>query len=375
MRCIPDEPEFGDGQVAEKAVWKALRRASLTTSSSLTPFRSGTAGQEHEIDILVSGPASGWPPSRSKAAASRVENGQWYQSDKSGPHPIQSPVAQSQASMHAFKKWIGTQLGTPLTSRFAYMVCFPYTDVPQDWEMAGCPAVLGSGSRRHRLTGGRDPQRHRAGRRRDHHTGTNVPGTNRAQAGGQSGHRVGRATGRKGDRRLPRPPHRAPISAAARHPFPSPESDSPAVRAAARPGSPWRRRESSVKKESGSASSATTRASASTCRTGSGSGATPSRRSPASSMNTLSDWVCRTEWGPTTSRRRCRGCSRSWHWTSSPNSGWTPSSLMKPRTLRPCGGRCSSLPPRTTPRSMRSWTTDRTSTGAGAARHRRLKPS
>lgn len=57
-------------------------------------------------------------------------------------HKIQSPVAQSQGSLHAFKHWIGRLLGTPLTSRFAYMVSVPYTDVPHDWEMAGCPRSL-----------------------------------------------------------------------------------------------------------------------------------------------------------------------------------------------------------------------------------------
>ena len=71
-----------------------------------------------------------------------VQNGQWYQSDRGGSHKIQSPLAQSQSSAHGFKNWLGRQLGTPLTSRLAYMVAFPYTTVPEAWEMAGCPRAL-----------------------------------------------------------------------------------------------------------------------------------------------------------------------------------------------------------------------------------------
>ncbi|WP_432396479.1 hypothetical protein ACRQ5B_02155 [Pseudarthrobacter sp. L19] len=49
---------------------------------------------------------------------------------------------QSQASMHAVKNWLEGQLGSKLSSRFAYLVSLPYTDVPQGWAMAGCPRAL-----------------------------------------------------------------------------------------------------------------------------------------------------------------------------------------------------------------------------------------
>lgn len=142
MKCIPDEPAFGDGQVAEKAVWKALKESlpdDVVLAHSVQ-VRDGRA--EHEIDILVLWPGVGMAALEVKGGRLSINDGQWYQSDRSGAHPIQSPVAQSQGSVHAFKRWIGAQLGTPLTSRFAYMVCFPYTDVPGDWEMAGCPRSL-----------------------------------------------------------------------------------------------------------------------------------------------------------------------------------------------------------------------------------------
>ncbi|MCG2620876.1 NERD domain-containing protein/DEAD/DEAH box helicase [Arthrobacter sp. I2-34] len=142
MRCIPEEPEFGEGQSAEKAVWEQLRR-SLPDGVILAhsvQVRHGRA--EHEIDLLVLWPGVGLAAIEVKGGRVSIENGQWHSSGKIGKHRIQSPIAQSQSSAHAFKEWIGDQLGTPLSSRFAYMVCLPYTPVPADWVMAGCPRSL-----------------------------------------------------------------------------------------------------------------------------------------------------------------------------------------------------------------------------------------
>ncbi|WP_262103925.1 NERD domain-containing protein [Arthrobacter sp. Marseille-P9274] len=139
MRCIPEEPEFSEGQSAEKAVWEKLRSClpdDVVLAHSVQ-VRHGRA--EHEIDLLVLWPGIGLAAIEVKGGLVSIENGQWYQSGgKDGRRCIQSPVAQSQSSAHAFKAWIGDQLGTPLTSRFAYMVCLPYTHVPADWTMAGC---------------------------------------------------------------------------------------------------------------------------------------------------------------------------------------------------------------------------------------------
>lgn len=142
MRCIPEKPEFGEGQLAEKVVWEALR-GSLPDDCVLAhsvQVRDGRA--EHEIDLLVLWPGVGMAAIEVKGGKVGIENGQWYQSDRAGRHPIKSPVAQSQGSQHAFKTWLEGRLGSKLSSRFAYLVCFPYTDVPRDWEMAGCPRSL-----------------------------------------------------------------------------------------------------------------------------------------------------------------------------------------------------------------------------------------
>lgn len=142
MRCIPEEPEFGEGQMAERAVWEKLRKSlpdDVVLAHSVN-VRDGRA--EHEIDLLVLWPRVGMAAIEVKGGLVGIDNGQWYQSDKNGWHPIQSPVAQSQGSVHAFRNWIGDRLGTPLSNRFAYMVCLPYTQVPQDWSMAGAPRTL-----------------------------------------------------------------------------------------------------------------------------------------------------------------------------------------------------------------------------------------
>ncbi|MFF2031108.1 NERD domain-containing protein [Arthrobacter sp. NPDC058192] len=142
MRCIPEKPDFGDGQSAERAVWEALRN-SLPDDCVLAhsvQVRDGRA--EHEIDLLVLWPGVGLAAIEVKGGKIGVDNGQWYQSDKDGRHRIQSPVAQSQNSQHAFRNWLESRMGSKLSSRFAYMVSLPYTDVPQDWEMAGCPRSL-----------------------------------------------------------------------------------------------------------------------------------------------------------------------------------------------------------------------------------------
>ncbi len=143
MHCIPEQPDFSDGQSAERTLWERLRThlpkdAVLAHSVNV---RHGRA--EHEIDLLVFCPDVGLAAIEVKGGRVTCEGGQWYQSGGSaGRHKMQNPVAQSQGSMHAFKTWIGDQLGTPLTSRFAYMVCFPYTTVPAEWTMAGCPRAL-----------------------------------------------------------------------------------------------------------------------------------------------------------------------------------------------------------------------------------------
>ncbi|GAP54652.1 hypothetical protein AHiyo6_12170 [Arthrobacter sp. Hiyo6] len=64
MRCIPEEPEFGDGHVAEKAVWDALKNSLpddvvLAHSVQLRDGRQNTRSTSSSY-----GPALAWLPLR-----------------------------------------------------------------------------------------------------------------------------------------------------------------------------------------------------------------------------------------------------------------------------------------------------------------------
>jgi hypothetical protein len=142
MRCIPEEPEFGEGQLAEKAVWDALKR-SLPDDVALAHSVNIRDGRNlYEIDLLVLWPGVGMAAIEVKGGQVSIADGQWYQSDRTSKRKIQSPVAQSQSSLHALKNWLENQLGSRLSSRCVYMVSLPYTEVPNDWAMAGCPRPL-----------------------------------------------------------------------------------------------------------------------------------------------------------------------------------------------------------------------------------------
>jgi hypothetical protein len=81
VRCIPEKPEFGEGQLAEKVVSEALR-GSLPEDCVLAhsvQVRDGRA--EHEIDLLVLWPGVGMAAIEVKGGKVGVENGQWYQSE------------------------------------------------------------------------------------------------------------------------------------------------------------------------------------------------------------------------------------------------------------------------------------------------------
>lgn len=142
MRCIPEEPDFGDGHHAEKAVWTALQNTLPDNCVLAHSVHVRDGRTEYEIDLLVLWPNVGIAAIEVKGGQVSITDGQWYQSDRSQRRKIQSPVAQSQSSLHALKNWLADQLGTRVSSRCAYMVSLPYTDVPRNWTMAGCPRPL-----------------------------------------------------------------------------------------------------------------------------------------------------------------------------------------------------------------------------------------
>ncbi|MET1035681.1 MAG: NERD domain-containing protein [Arthrobacter sp.] len=142
-RCIPEEPEFGEGHEAEREVFERLRAAlpdDVVVAHSVR-VRNGRA--EHEIDFLVLWPHVGLAAIEVKGGLVGVENGQWHQSGgRGGKRKIGSPLAQCQDAAHAFRESLAPKISDRLSSRFAYVACFPYTRVPRDWDMAGVPRAL-----------------------------------------------------------------------------------------------------------------------------------------------------------------------------------------------------------------------------------------
>ncbi|WP_426989889.1 NERD domain-containing protein [Pseudarthrobacter sp. Y6] len=142
MKCIPEEPEFGEGQLAEKTVWTALKNTLPDECVLAHSVQIRDGRSECEIDLLVLWPGVGMAAIEVKGGHVSIADGQWYQSDRNTRRKIQSPVAQSQGSLHSLKNWLENELGSRVSSRSVYMVSLPYTDVPRDWAMAGCPRTL-----------------------------------------------------------------------------------------------------------------------------------------------------------------------------------------------------------------------------------------
>lgn len=143
MRLIPPNPDFSDGQTAEKAVWDVLEAVlpdDVVLAHSVQ-VRHGRA--EHEIDILVLWPGVGIAAIEVKGGLVTNNHGQWFQSGGAdSKRKLKDPLAQSQGSAHALKDWLADQMGSLLTSRFVYMAAFPYSVMSQDWVKSGNPRAL-----------------------------------------------------------------------------------------------------------------------------------------------------------------------------------------------------------------------------------------
>jgi hypothetical protein len=99
LRCIPEEPEFGEGQLAEKAAWEALKNSLPDDVVLAHSVHIRDGRNEYEIDLLVLWPGVGMAAIEVKGGKVSIADGQWYQSDRSNKRKILSPVAQSQSSL------------------------------------------------------------------------------------------------------------------------------------------------------------------------------------------------------------------------------------------------------------------------------------
>ena len=185
--------------------------------------------------------------------------------------------------------------------------------------------------------------------------------------GGDSGRRVRAGPRSARSRRRPGPPHRPAIRAVARNPFPSPRPLYRRRRQRQDLARPGEGKASLQGRQAGGTLLLQQRAepvpSAAGLRLAAGQAGlyrgVPRVRPRAGCPGRNRD--------RTTSKRRCPASSRSWRAAWNSTSGWTPSSSMKRKTSRHCGGsRCWPAPLTLRPaRCMRLWTTDRTSIKGG----------
>lgn len=141
-RCYPQDPEFTEKTAAEQKVFEILRRNLPDDVLLFHSVQLRNQRAEHEIDLLVLWPQVGIAVIEVKGGRLTVEDGTWYQSDSKGKHKIQSPMAQVQSAAHALKSVLFPLMGTPITSRLADVVCFPYTDWPDHYSSVGVPREL-----------------------------------------------------------------------------------------------------------------------------------------------------------------------------------------------------------------------------------------
>lgn len=143
MRMIPPEPDFGDHQTAERAVWEILKNHlpdNVVLAHSVS-VKHGSA--EHEIDILVLWPNVGVAAIEVKGGYVGCQDGQWWQSDsKRGKSKLRDPFAQSQGAIHALNVWLQDHLGQLISHRSTHMVALPYSTISKSWAKAGNPREL-----------------------------------------------------------------------------------------------------------------------------------------------------------------------------------------------------------------------------------------
>lgn len=141
-RSIPAEPDFSEGQAAEKHVWEQLIAALPDSVTVLHSVNVQHHGSEAELDFLILWPGVGLAALEVKGGQVSVEDGVWYQSDRRGKRRIKSPINQVQSAAHTFRNWLNEQSSRQLSDRFAHVVVLPYTPVPADYEPSGLPRCL-----------------------------------------------------------------------------------------------------------------------------------------------------------------------------------------------------------------------------------------
>lgn len=137
--CLPPEPRWTEANRAERAVWDVLyaqlpEQALLVHSLALTEHH-----RDYEADLVVAYPGIGLAVMEVKGGRVSYRAGQWYQEDRHGAHRIGDPVRQAEDVKHVLLRYLGERGVAAAQARTVHLLVVPYTDVPADWELPGCP--------------------------------------------------------------------------------------------------------------------------------------------------------------------------------------------------------------------------------------------
>ncbi|MBE9403166.1 NERD domain-containing protein [Brachybacterium sp. p3-SID1565] len=139
-QLIPPQPAFASD--AERVVWDVLAAQLPHDATMIAGQRITDDAHEVEIDLLVLWPGIGTVVIEVKGGRVGVEDGTWFQRDRSGRRALHpSPVEQAQRARHVLLRHINERSSRPL-GRSVHMVALPWSQLPDDWDVPDAPRAL-----------------------------------------------------------------------------------------------------------------------------------------------------------------------------------------------------------------------------------------
>ncbi|MGP9734844.1 NERD domain-containing protein [Brachybacterium sp. AOP42-C2-15] len=136
----PAQPDFAS--TAEERVWEHLRDQLPDDAVMIAGQRLTTGGEEIEADLLVLWPGIGMAVIEVKGGRISVQEGRWYQEDRSGRRELKkSPIDQAQTAKHHLIGYLNNASSTPI-GRAVHLVMLPYTELPPAWEVPEAPREI-----------------------------------------------------------------------------------------------------------------------------------------------------------------------------------------------------------------------------------------
>jgi hypothetical protein len=140
-RCFPPEPDFGEDKRAERTVWEALRDQLPDEAVLFHSVGQKERDQDYEADLVVAWPGVGAAVIEVKGGNVEHRKGQWLQGATGNQHKI-DPVTQVRDCMHVMHRFLVQRANPASASRATYLVAFPHTRIPGEFELPDLPRGL-----------------------------------------------------------------------------------------------------------------------------------------------------------------------------------------------------------------------------------------